>query len=139
MIVYSEGNLYASCDDLFKISYNTDQSVVDMPHPMFKIKELLIYKGLIVAVGEDLITKYYNDKLTEEAPLLDYTERLIFYENNRYLVANYYQIQSGTFNIKYPAIQCFSDNQLINTTIRGVIKTEAECSQGYFSKYNITI
>lgn len=68
VIVFVEGNLYASCDDLFKIQYSTDQAIVDMPSPMFKIKELLVYKGLIVAVGEDLIAKYYNDKETEEAP-----------------------------------------------------------------------
>ena len=62
VIVYMDGNLYASCDDLFKVQYSTDQGIVDMPNPMFKVKELLVYKGLIVAVGEDLITKYYNDK-----------------------------------------------------------------------------
>lgn len=50
VIVYSEGNLYAACDDLFRVEYASEQ-VVEMPNPMFKIKELLVYKGLIVAVG----------------------------------------------------------------------------------------
>lgn len=45
----------------------------------------MVYKGLVVAVGEDLITKYYNDKLAEETPEFDLTERLIFYSNNKYL------------------------------------------------------
>jgi hypothetical protein len=42
-----------------------------MPNPMFKVNELLVYKGLIVAVGEDLIIKYYNDKLTYKNPEYD--------------------------------------------------------------------
>lgn len=38
VIVYVDGNLYASCDDLFKVRYSTDEAIIDMPNPMFRVK-----------------------------------------------------------------------------------------------------
>lgn len=139
VIVYVDGNLYASCDDLFKVRYSTDEAIIDMPNPMFRVKELLVYKGLVVAVGEDLITKYYNDKLTEETPEFDITERLIFYANNKYLMANYYGVQAGTFEIQYPSIECYTENKTAEGIVNAVIKTQAECSTPYLNKYSVKL
>lgn len=37
-MVYVDGNLYASCDDLFKVRYSTDEAIIDMPNPMFRVR-----------------------------------------------------------------------------------------------------
>lgn len=90
-------------------------------------------------MGEDLITKYYNDKPTEEAPEIDVTERLIFYGDNKYLVVNFYQLETGTYEIQYPAIRCQTYNESLEGITNAVIKTEAECSKKYFDKYSIKL
>lgn len=50
-------------------------------------------------------------------------------------MANYYEIQTGTFSIKYPSIVCSTSNQSLEGVVNAVIKTEAECSDAYFTKY----
>ena len=133
VIVYHEGNLYAACDDLFRVQYSTDDLIVDIPNPLFKVKELLVYKGLIVAVGEDIVAKYYNDKLAAKGPELEEeTERLIFFDDNKYLMANYNVIEVGTYNLTYPSIVCSTVDPDMEGVVNAVIKTEAECSMEYF-------
>lgn len=40
-------------------------------------------------------------------------------------MANYYELQVGTFNIKYPSIECSTDNESIDSIVNAVVKTEA--------------
>ena len=65
-LVYTEGDIYMTCNNVYRYGVHTDSIDSQLPDPLFKVKELFSYGNLLVIMGENDYKIYHNDRLVDD-------------------------------------------------------------------------
>lgn len=125
-IVYSEGDIYMTCNNVYRYGVHTDSIESQLPDPLFKVKELYSYGSMLVIMGENDFKVYHNDKLVDDIEMEAMDKFLL--NKNQYLAVNEFGIKYGNYSIKQPVISCQADQTTDEGIYNVIVTLEAECN-----------
>lgn len=103
-LVYNEGDIYMTCNNVYRYGVHTDSIDAQLPDPLFKVKELYSYGNMLVIMGENDYKIYHNDRLVDEI-LSDSMDKFLV-QDNHYLAVNEWGVSYGNYTIRQPVISC---------------------------------
>jgi hypothetical protein len=136
-LVYADGEIYMTCNSVFRYGVHTDLFESQLPDPLFKVKELFSYGSMLVIMGENDFKVYHNDKLVDDIEMESMDKFLL--NKNQYLAVNEFGIRYGNYSIKQPSISCQTIDLANEGIFNVIVSAEADCSPEYFSKRNLNL
>jgi hypothetical protein len=122
-IVYSQGDIYMTCNKVYRYGVHTDSIDAQLPDPLFKVKELFAYGSMLIILGENDYKIYHNDRLIDDVAKERMDKFLV--NKNQYLAVNEWSVSYGNYSIKQPVVSCETRDPQNEGVLSVLLTTEA--------------